>query len=106
MPYQSFWEKQLSNTSILVEYPIAVDEPSRSIVCGQAPKVISLLVFQRWGLDRETITGRQCSIVLQAVIEIGIVNEISEFTFEEALKVFSSCVVARIVGAASPLENR
>jgi hypothetical protein len=84
MPYQPIWEKQLSSTFTLVEYPIAVDEPSCSIVCGQAPKVISLF-FQSWGLDRETITGRQCSIVLQAIIEIGIVNEISEFTFEEAL---------------------
>jgi hypothetical protein len=79
------WEKRLSNTFTLVEYPIAIERPQCSIVCGQAPKVISLL-FKSWGLDRETITGKQCSIVLQAVIEIGIVDEISEFTFEEALK--------------------
>ncbi len=85
MPDRPVWEKQLSNTFTLVEYSIAVDEPGCSIVCGQAPKIISLF-FKNWGLDRETITGRQCSIVLQAVIEIGIVDEISEFTFEEALK--------------------
>ena len=84
MPAQAVWEKKLSDTFTLVEYPLAVDEPYCSIVCGQAPKVISLL-FKNWGLDRETITGRQCSIVLQAVIEIGIVDEISEFTFAEAL---------------------
>ena len=84
MPYQAVWEKQLSNTFTLVEYPLDVDKPYCSIVCGQAPKVISLF-FQSWGLDRQTITARQCSIVLQAVIEIGIVDEISEFTFEEAL---------------------
>jgi hypothetical protein len=85
MAYQAIWEKKLSSTFTLLEYPIAVNEPSYSIVCGQAPKVISLF-FQSWGLDRETITGRQCSIVLQAVIEIGIVDEIAGFTFEEALK--------------------
>ncbi len=85
MPDRPVWEKQLSNTFTLVEYPIAVDRPYCSIVCGQTPKVISLF-FKNWGLDRETITGGQCSIVLQAVIEIGIVDEISEFTFEEALK--------------------
>ena len=84
MPYQAVWEKQLSNTFTLVEYPLDVDKPYCSIVCGQAPKVISLF-FQSWGLDRQTITARQCSIVLQAVIEIGIVDEISEFTFNEAL---------------------
>ena len=84
MPYQAVWEKQLSNTFTLVEYPIDLDKPYCSIVCGQAPKVISLF-FQSWGLDRQTITARQCSIVLQAVIEIGIVDEISEFTFEAAL---------------------
>jgi hypothetical protein len=81
----SVWEKKLSNTFTLVEYQNAVNEPYSSIVCGQEPKVI-LLFFQSWGIDRETITGRQCSIVLQAVIEIGIIDEISEFTFEEALK--------------------
>jgi hypothetical protein len=79
------WEKKLSNTFTLLEYQNVVDRPQCSIVCGQAPKVISLC-FQSWGLDRETITGKQCSIVLQAVIEIGIVEEISEFTFQEALK--------------------
>jgi hypothetical protein len=85
MPNQPVWEKRLSNTFTLVEYPIAVDEPYCSIVCGQSPKVISLW-FQKWGTCRETITALQCSIVIQAVIEVGIVDEMAEFTFKDVLE--------------------
>ncbi len=85
MSDRSVWEKKLSDVFTLLEYPPTLDRPDCKIICGQEPKTISLF-FQNWGVDRDTITARQCSIVLQAVIEVGIVNEIAEFTFEDALK--------------------
>jgi hypothetical protein len=82
------WEKEISNVFTLVEYPIA-NEPHCLIIGGDRSganwaKILSIF-FQDWGLDRETITNLQCSIVFQAVLEVGIVDEMSGFSFKDAL---------------------
>ena len=85
----AIWEKELSNVFALVEYPQTTHEPRCLIIGGDRSgvdkaKTLSIF-FQSWGLDRETITNLQCSIVFQAVLEVGIVDEMSGFTFEDAL---------------------
>ncbi|WP_310481692.1 hypothetical protein [Chamaesiphon sp. VAR_48_metabat_403] len=89
MPIQPVWEKEISDVFTLIEYPETSKEPRCLIIGGNRAgddktKTLSLF-FQTWGLDRETITNLQCSIVFQAVLEVGIVDEISGFTFKEAL---------------------
>jgi hypothetical protein len=89
MPSESIWEKEISNVFTLIEYPATTKEPRCLIIGGDksgADKTKTLsLFFQAWGLDRETITNLHCSIVFQAVVEIGIVDEIAGFTFKDAL---------------------
>jgi hypothetical protein len=72
MQHQPIWEKEISDVFTLIEYPETSKEPR-------------CLIIQTWGIDRESITNSQCSIVFQAVVEVGIVDEISGFTFKEAL---------------------
>jgi hypothetical protein len=89
MLHQPIWEKEISNVFTLIEYPETTKEPRCLIIGGDKSgedktKTLSLF-FQTWGIDRETITNLQCSIVFQAVVEIGIVDEISGFTFKDAL---------------------
>ncbi len=85
----AIWEKEISSVFTLVEYPVTSPEPRCLIVGGDRTgndkaKILSIF-FQSWGLDRETITNLHCSIVFQAVLEVGIVDEMSGFTFGEAL---------------------
>ncbi len=89
MLHQPVWEKEISNVFTLIEYPETTKEPRCLIIGGDKSgedqnKTLSIF-FQTWGIDRETITNLQCSIVFQAVLEIGIVDEISGFTFKDAL---------------------
>jgi hypothetical protein len=89
MSYQPVWEKQISNVFTLFEYPVVANSAHCLIIGGDRSganqtKILSVF-FQDWGLDRETITNLQCSIVFQAVLEVGIVDEMSGFTFKEAL---------------------
>jgi hypothetical protein len=89
MPIQPIWEKAISNVFTLIEYPSNTKEPRCLIIGGDKSgddktKTLSIF-FQNWGLDRETITNLQCSIVFQAVLEVGIVDEMSGFTFKDAL---------------------
>jgi hypothetical protein len=86
---QPIWEKEISNVFTLIEYPETTKAPRCLIIGGDRSgadqtKTLSLF-FQTWGIDRETITNLQCSIVFQAVLEIGIVDEIAGFTFKDAL---------------------
>ncbi len=81
------WEKQLSNRFTLIEYPVAPDLP-HCLIVGRHELAKSeqiSIFFKTWGLDRETITSSQCATIFQAAIEIGIINEMSGFTFSEAL---------------------
>jgi hypothetical protein len=89
MSYRPVWEKEISNVFTLVEYPVIPNEAHCLIIGGDRSgdsqtKILSIF-FQDWGLDRETITNLQCSIVFQAVLEVGIVDEMSGFTFKDAL---------------------
>ena len=89
MLHQPIWEKEISNVFTLIEYSANTKEPRCLIIGGDKSgadqtKTLSLF-FQTWGLDRESITNLQCSIVFQAVVEIGIVDEIAGFTFKDAL---------------------
>jgi hypothetical protein len=89
MSYQPIWEKQISNVFTLVEYPAIANEPHCLIIGGDRSgenqtKILSIF-FQDWGLDRETITNLHCSIVFQAVLEVGIVDEMCGFSFKDAL---------------------
>ena len=89
MSHQPVWEKELSNVFTLIEYPETSNAPYCFIIGGDksgagSAKTLSIF-FQTWGLDRETITNLQCSIVFQAVLEVGIVDEMSGFTFKDAL---------------------
>lgn len=89
MSNQPVWEKKLSNVFTLIEYPETSNAPYCLIIGGDksgesSAKTLSIF-FQTWGIDRETITNLQCSIVFQAVLEVGIVDEMSEFTFKDAL---------------------
>ncbi len=89
MQHQPIWEKEISDVFTLIEYPETSKEPRCLIIGGSKAgddktKTLSLF-FQTWGIDRETITNLQCSIVFQAVLEVGIVDEIAGFTFKEAL---------------------
>ena len=90
MTRQSVWEKEISDVFTLVEYPATPNEPHCLIIGGNRvsedrSKTISIF-FQTWGVDRETITNIQCWAVFQAVLEVGIVDEMSGFTFSDALK--------------------
>ncbi len=89
MSSQPIWEKEISNVFTLIEYSPTTKEPHCLIIGGDksgADKTKTLsLFFQTWGLDRETITNLHCSIVFEAVVEIGIVDEIAGFTFKDAL---------------------
>jgi hypothetical protein len=81
------WAKQLSNRFTLMEYPVTPDLPHCSIVGRRESaksEQISIL-FKTWGLDRATITSTQCATVFQAVLEVEIIDEMSGFTFCEAL---------------------
>jgi hypothetical protein len=87
---QSVWEKELSDVFTLVEYPPTPDEPYCLIIGGnqasdEGTKTLSIY-FQDWGVDRDTITNIQCWAVFQAVLEVGIVEEMAGFTFHDALK--------------------
>jgi hypothetical protein len=89
MSNQPIWEKEISNVFTLIEYSEITKAPRCLIIGGDRSgddktKTLSLF-FQSWGIDRETITNLQCSIVFQAVLEIGIVDEIAGFTFKDAL---------------------
>jgi hypothetical protein len=89
MSYQPVWEKQISNVFTLVEYPVVANAAHCLIIGGDRSganqtKILSVF-FQDWGLDRETITNLQCSIVFQAILEVGIVDEMSGFSFKDAL---------------------
>ena len=89
MQDQPIWEKEISDVFTLIEYSETSKEPRCLIIGGNKSgddktKTLSLF-FQTWGLDRESITNLQCSIVFQAVVEVGIVDEIAGFTFKEAL---------------------
>jgi hypothetical protein len=89
MQHQPIWEKEISDVFTLIEYPETSKEPRCLIIGGNKSgddktKTLSLF-FQTWGIDRESITNSQCSIVFQAVVEVGIVDEIAGFTFKEAL---------------------
>jgi hypothetical protein len=89
MSDRAIWEKEISNVFTLVEYPEIPNQPHCLIIGGDKSgddktKTLSIF-FQSWGIDRETITNLQCSIVFQAVLEIGIIDEISGFTFQDAL---------------------
>jgi hypothetical protein len=89
MLHQSIWEKEISNVFTLIEYPETSKEPRCLIIGGDKSgasqaKTLSIF-FQTWGIDRETITNLQCSTVFQAVLEVGIVDEMSGFTFKDAL---------------------
>jgi hypothetical protein len=86
----AIWEKAVSNVFTLIEYSETSNEPHCLIIGGNKigdnqTKTLSIF-FRNWGVDRETITNLQCSIVFQAVLEVGIVDEISTFTFQEALE--------------------
>ncbi|WP_310411542.1 hypothetical protein [Chamaesiphon sp. OTE_8_metabat_110] len=87
---QSVWEKELSDVFTLVEYSAISDEPYCLIIGGnqatdEGAKTLAIY-FQDWGVDRETITNIQCWAVFQAVLEVGIVEEMAGFTFNDALK--------------------
>ena len=89
MQNQPIWKKEISDVFTLIEYPATSKQPRCLIIGGNKSgddktKTLSLF-FQTWGIDRDSITNLQCSIVFQAVLEVGIVDEISGFTFEEAL---------------------
>jgi hypothetical protein len=89
MPNQPIWEKEISNVFTLIEYSDTTKAPRCLIIGGDRSgddqtKTLSLF-FESWGIDRETITNLQCSIVFQAVLEIGIIDEIAGFTFKDAL---------------------
>jgi|GEM_PF-2429888 len=89
MRVDAIWEKEISNVFTLIEYPEADDLPHCLIIGGDRSgddrtKTLSIF-FQTWGIDRESITNLHCSIVFQAVLEIGIVDEMSGFTFKDAL---------------------
>ncbi len=89
MSYRPVWEKEISNVFTLVEYPAIANEAHCLIIGGDRSgtsqtKILSIF-FQDWGLNRETITNLQCSIVFQAVLEVGIVDEMSGFSFKDAL---------------------
>jgi hypothetical protein len=89
MSNQPIWEKEISNVFTLIEYSETTKTPRCLIVGGDRSgadrtKTLSLF-FESWGIDRETITNLQCSIVFEAVVEIGIVDEIAGFTFKDAL---------------------
>ena len=90
MSNQPVWEKEISNVFTLIEYPAATKEPRCLIIGGDKSgdgQTKTLSIFLRdWGLDRETITNLQCSIVFRAVLEVGIVDEISTVTFQEAIE--------------------
>jgi hypothetical protein len=86
----AIWEKAVSNVFTLIEYSETSSEPHCLIIGGNKngdnqSKTLSIF-FRNWGIDRETITNLQCSIVFRAVLEVGIVDEISTFTFQEALE--------------------
>lgn len=89
MRVDAIWEKEISNVFTLIEYP-QVDELPHCLIIGgdrsgdDRNKTLSIF-FQTWEIDRETITNLHCSIVFQAVLEIGIVDEMSGFTFKDAL---------------------
>lgn len=87
---EAIWEKAVSDVFTLIEYSETSSEPRCLIIGGSKAgdhdhKTLSIF-FRNWGIDRETITNIQCSIVFQAVLEVGIVDEISTFTFQEALE--------------------
>jgi hypothetical protein len=89
MDLQPVWKKEISDVFTLIEYPATSHEPHCLIIGGDKSgqdrtKTLSIF-FRTWEIDRETITNRQCSIVFQAVLEVGIVDEMSGFTFQEAL---------------------
>jgi hypothetical protein len=89
MIHQPIWEKEISQVFTLIEYSSNTKEPRCLIIGGdksgsEKTKTLSIF-FQTWGLERETITNLQCSLVFQAVLEVGIVDEMSEFTFKDAL---------------------
>ena len=86
----AIWEKTVSNVFTLIEYSATSNEPHCLIIGGnqagdERMRTLSIF-FRNWGVDRETITNLQCSIVFQAVLEVGIVDEIATFTFQEALE--------------------
>lgn len=89
MRVDAIWEKEISNVFTLIEYP-QVDDQAHCLIIGgdrsgdDRNKTLAIF-FQTWGIDRETITNLHCSIVFQAVLEIGIVDEMSGFTFKDAL---------------------
>ena len=90
MTRQPVWEKEISDVFTLVEYPATPDEPHCLIIGGSSvdeerSKTLSIF-FLDWGVDRETISNIQCWAVFQAVLEVGIVDEMSGFTFHDALK--------------------
>ena len=89
MTRQPIWKREISDIFTLVEYPPTPDAPHCSIIGGgvaeDRSKTLSIF-FLDWGVDRETISSIQCWAVFQAVLEVGIVDEMSGFTFGDALK--------------------
>jgi hypothetical protein len=89
MDLQPIWQKEISDVFTLIEYPNTSREPHCLIIGGDKSghdrtKTLSIF-FRNWEIDREIITNLHCAIVFQAVLEVGIVDEMSGFTFQEAL---------------------